>query len=86
MEATPSGKANNGNLFRYAKKSHKYIFNLKTKDLTAGTWRLRILLDDGASHYVTIELKEHEKDQGKNKDLQEEDLMDEDEDQAEEDD
>jgi|GEM_PF-5831399 len=79
MEATPSGKANNGNLFRYAKKSH--IFNLKTKDLTAGTWRLRILLDDGASHYVTIELKEPEKHQGKNKDLQEEDLMDEDKDE-----
>jgi len=80
MEATPSGKANKGNLFRNAKKSHKNIFNLKTKDLTAGTWRLRILLDDGASHYVTIELKEHEKHQDKNKDLQEEDLMDEDED------
>jgi len=88
IEATPSGRANKGNQFRYVNKSHKYIFNLKTKDLTAGTWRLRILLDDGASNYVTIGLKEPEKHKDKlkegQKDIQDEDLTDEDKDEEDE--
>jgi len=90
MEATPSGKANKGNYFRYKNQGHKYIYNLNTRDLTAGTWRFRILLDDGASHYVNIGLKEPEKHQGKIKEqlknLQDDDQAEEDEDKDEYDD
>jgi len=56
-EAVSSGKANEGNLFRYDSEESQYIFNLNTKDLAPGAWRLRIALDDGTSKYVNIGLK-----------------------------
>jgi hypothetical protein len=55
IEGVSSGNANTGNLFRNADK--RYIFNLNTKPLSAGTWQIRIFLDDGTSKYTTIGLK-----------------------------
>ncbi|MEM2915054.1 MAG: PxKF domain-containing protein, partial [Candidatus Bathyarchaeia archaeon] len=57
MEATSASAATTGNLFRYDSNDNQYIFNLKTKNLSAGTWQIRISLDDGTSKYVTISLK-----------------------------
>lgn len=57
VEATYSGKAKDGNIFRYDRKDNQYIYNLSTKDLASGTWQLRIALDDGTSKCITINLK-----------------------------
>jgi hypothetical protein len=56
---TSAGKSNQGNLFRYDAKSNQYIFSLATKTLTAGTWQIRIELDDGTNKYATMVLKKH---------------------------
>jgi hypothetical protein len=59
--------ATTGNLFRYDGTSQQYIFNLSTKDsytnpdgtarpFTAGTWTLSIVLDDGTSRSVNLQL------------------------------
>ncbi|MGE5832433.1 MAG: OmpL47-type beta-barrel domain-containing protein, partial [Methanomicrobiales archaeon] len=55
IPATSPGKANDGNSFRH--EENQYIFNLNTMPLTAGTWQLRIALDDGTSKLGTIQLK-----------------------------
>ncbi|MFH1001879.1 MAG: PxKF domain-containing protein [bacterium] len=57
IEAASVGEANSGNLFRYSSSDNQYIFNLGTKSLSRGTWRIRIELDDGSSKYVDISLK-----------------------------
>ena len=57
IEANSTSSATTGNLFRYDITENQYIFNLDTKPLTAGTWQIRIELDDGTSKYVTIGLK-----------------------------
>lgn len=56
-EAISTSAAATGNLFRYDNTENQYIFNLATKGLSAGTWQLRISLDDGTSKYVNISLK-----------------------------
>jgi hypothetical protein len=55
MEAVSTNAATTGNLFRY--DGTQYIFNLGTKPLSAGTWQIRISLDDGTSHYIPISLR-----------------------------
>lgn len=57
MEAESTSAATTGNLFRYDSIDNQYIFNLGTKDLSTGTWQIRIELDDGTSKYVNISLK-----------------------------
>jgi hypothetical protein len=57
VEAVSPGQANTGNLFRYDSSSQQYIFNLGTKSLSAGTWKIRIDLDDSTSKQATIALK-----------------------------
>lgn len=57
LEALSTSAATSGNLFRYDSTSNQYIFNLATKPLSAGTWQIRILLDDGTSQYVNISLR-----------------------------
>jgi hypothetical protein len=54
-EADSTAAADTGNTFRYS--GGQYIFNLSTKDLTQGTWYLRIDMGDGASNIVQIKLK-----------------------------
>lgn len=54
-EADSTSAADTGNTFRYS--GGQYVFNLSTKNLSQGTWYLRIDLGDGASHIVQIKLK-----------------------------
>lgn len=55
-EAVSVSSSNVGNVFRYDPDENVYIFNLKTKDLSTGKWRLRIALDDGTWKYLVIAL------------------------------
>jgi hypothetical protein len=55
VDATPSGGADTGNLFRY--DGTQYIFNLSTTALTTGVWQLQAILDDGTVHTVLIGAK-----------------------------
>jgi len=55
MEAESTSAADSGNTFRFS--GDHYIFNLGTRSLVAGTWRLRIDLRDGVEHTVLISLK-----------------------------
>ena len=52
-----SGDITIGNVFIYDSKGHMYMYNLATKGLSAGTWRIRIEIDDGSSYAVNISLK-----------------------------
>ena len=56
VEAVSTAAATTGNLFREAGDG-QYIFNLSTKSLTKGDWRLKITLDDGTAYTVRISLK-----------------------------
>lgn len=55
IDATASGAADTGNLFRY--DGTQYIFNLSTTGLTTGVWQLQAILDDGTAHTVLIGAK-----------------------------
>jgi parallel beta-helix repeat protein len=57
IEAISTSAATTGNLFRYDSTSNQYIFNLGTKSLSKGTWKLTISLDDGTLYSVQISLK-----------------------------
>lgn len=57
MEAESTSAATEGNLFRYDAGGNQYIFNLDTKPLSAGTWQIRIALDDGTSKYALMTLR-----------------------------
>ncbi len=57
IDATPSGGANTGDLFRYDSTSNQYVFNLSTKPLLVGKWQLQVRLDDGTEHTVQIGLR-----------------------------
>jgi hypothetical protein len=57
LEAYSTAAATSGNLFRYDATGQLYIFNLGTKALEPGTWRLTISLSDGTSQSVDIGLK-----------------------------
>lgn len=54
-EASSTSGADSGNTFRYV--DGKFMFNLSTKTLSVGTWRLRVDLGDGATHTVVFSLK-----------------------------
>jgi HYR domain-containing protein len=49
--------ASQGNHFKYDYLNNQYIFGLQTKGFSAGTWQIKILLDDGSSPTVNISLK-----------------------------
>jgi len=57
MEANTTGQANTDNLFRYDSENNQYIYNLDTNALSAGTWELQIVLDDGTTKTVRISIK-----------------------------
>lgn len=57
LEATSTSSADTGNTFRYDSSGNQYIFNLGSKSLSAGTWRIRIDLGDGTLDTVLISLK-----------------------------
>jgi lysophospholipase L1-like esterase len=56
VEAVSTSAASTGNQFRYDATSQQYVFNLNTKALTAGTWSLKVTLDDGATYSTHISL------------------------------
>jgi hypothetical protein len=51
-----SGSSNNGNYFRYDGTANQYIFNLSTKWLNTGLHVITVVLDDGTSYSVIIDL------------------------------
>lgn len=55
IDATASGNADVGNLFRF--DGSQYIYNLSTKPLTVGTWQFQARLDDGTVHTVVLGTK-----------------------------
>jgi hypothetical protein len=57
QKATSANSWNTGNLFRFDKSSNQYIFNLSTKPLAKGKWRLRVDLHDAVPHTVDITLR-----------------------------
>lgn len=57
VEAVSTAASTSGSLFRYDASSGQYIFNLSTKGLAAGTYRLTVTLDDGMAYSVQISLK-----------------------------
>ncbi|WP_042464183.1 Ig-like domain-containing protein [Neobacillus dielmonensis] len=56
-EVGVNSNANAGNEFRYDPTSKQYIFNLSTKGLTAGTYKISITLDDGTTKTVNVSLR-----------------------------
>ena len=56
VEAVSTAAATTGNLFREAGDG-QYTFNLSTKALSTGDWRVKVTLDDGTSYTVRISLK-----------------------------
>ena len=50
VEATSTAAADSGNTFRYDPTNAQYIFNLATKSLSQGTWRIRLDFYDGADN------------------------------------
>ena len=57
VEAVSTAAATTGTLFRYDPTGQQYIFNLSTKGLSKGTWRLKVSLDDGSTYTTLISLK-----------------------------
>jgi lysophospholipase L1-like esterase len=57
VETSSTSAATTGTLFRYDPTSQQYIFNLGTKELSKGTWSLKVTLGDGNSYTQRISLK-----------------------------
>ena len=60
VETAVSAEATEGNLFRYDPAEDQYVSNLSTRDLSEGTYRLRVDLGDGATtekHTVNLSLR-----------------------------
>ena len=54
IDGVSVSSADSGNLFRV--NGDKYSFNLSTKSLSTGTWRIQAVLDDGTVHSIQIGL------------------------------
>jgi hypothetical protein len=54
---TSSGSSNNGNYFRYDPTNNQYIFDLSTKGMSPGTYKIFVTLDDGTTYSTSITLK-----------------------------
>jgi hypothetical protein len=57
MEAISTSNATTGSLFRYDTTGDQYIFNLATKNLSVGTYKLMVDVGDGVARTVNISLK-----------------------------
>jgi hypothetical protein len=53
IDGTPTG----GTEFRYDGTSGQYIYNLSTKTLSAGTWYIKVTLDDETYHTAKVVLR-----------------------------
>lgn len=56
LEPYTAGAGTGGNVFIY-ENGNKYSYNLVTKGMSTGTWRIRVDIDDGSSYAVNISLK-----------------------------
>jgi lysophospholipase L1-like esterase len=56
VEADTNVAATSGNLFRDS-GSGDYIFNLNTKPLSAGTWSLKVVMDDGTEYRTRVSFR-----------------------------
>ncbi|HWQ03696.1 MAG TPA: PxKF domain-containing protein [Candidatus Nitrosotenuis sp.] len=58
-EVTPdaAGESNSSNIFRYDSSSNQYIYDLKTTGYPAGTYILRVALNDGTTHEVQVSIR-----------------------------
>ncbi|HWR98902.1 MAG TPA: 6-bladed beta-propeller [Candidatus Methanoperedens sp.] len=59
IDGVSAGNADAGNAFRYDPEGGQYIFNLSTKSLTIGTWKVIVAVDDGTIMSAFISLKSH---------------------------
>jgi hypothetical protein len=57
VEGVSTSGATSGNLFRYDATNDQYIFNLGTKSLTVGTYRVKINLGDGQTRTLQFSLR-----------------------------
>lgn len=57
IEVTSTSEADTGNFFRLASDS-MYIYNLYTKSLSSGTFRIQAALDDGSVNTISLFLKQ----------------------------
>ncbi len=47
-----------GDLFIYSSNGHFYMYNLGTKDMSIGTWRIRVTINDESTYEVYISIKD----------------------------
>ena len=52
-----TSNADTGNIFRYDTEDNHYIFNLSTDTMDAGTWQLKVELDDNRYYNVLISIR-----------------------------
>jgi hypothetical protein len=57
IEPSSNAAPDSGNTFRYDAASDTYIYNLDTKPMGVGTWRIYIDLGDGVTRTVEISLR-----------------------------
>jgi len=57
VDGGSTSAATTGNLFRYDPTNDQYIFNLATKGLSTGTWKITIIVNGSGSCSVVIGLK-----------------------------
>ncbi|MCK5683360.1 PxKF domain-containing protein [bacterium] len=57
LEADASGKANEYSLFRYDSEDEQYIYNLNTKSMVSGTYRIDVMINNNESFSVNVSLK-----------------------------
>jgi hypothetical protein len=58
-EITPdaAGNSNSENLFRFDADTNSYLYNLSTSGYPAGSYLLRVLLNDGTTHEVMVSVR-----------------------------
>ncbi len=52
----PNG-SNEGNVFKYDSAGEQYVFNLSTKSLSVGQWRIRVAVDNGPAAQAMLTLR-----------------------------
>lgn len=57
-EASSSATADTGAVMRYDATDRQYVYNLSTKALSTGTWRVSVDLGDGVTRAVSISLRD----------------------------
>jgi hypothetical protein len=57
QEAVSTAAADTGNIFRYDESAGQYIYNLGTRDLSPGTYRLKVEIDGVVMKDVLISLR-----------------------------